>query len=108
LCFSGPEPDVEGPDFETTTAAPEFGGVGISVTDGLAEEPALAEALAFELPVGDELAGEPVGAETELPELGETAEEPIPVEVLELIRLSTEPVVPVVPLVLVLFLPPVE
>jgi hypothetical protein len=106
LCFSGEEPDVDGPDFETTTAAPEFGGVGISVMEGAAEEPALAEALAFEeLPVGDELVGEPTGAETELPVLGETAEEPIPVEALELIWLSTAPLVPLVP---ALLLPLVE
>jgi hypothetical protein len=100
------ETDVDGPDFETATAAPEFGAVGISVMEGPAEESALAEALALkELPVGEELAGEPAGAETELPVLGETAEEPMPVEVLELIRLSTEPVVPLAPAPI---LPPVE
>ena len=94
---------------ESTTAAPEFGGVGISVMEGPAEEPALTEALAFEeLLAGEEPAGEPTGADTELPVVGETAEEPIPVEVLELIRLSTEPVAPVVPLVPALFLPLVE
>jgi len=79
------------------------------VVEGPAEEPALTEALAFEeVAVGEELAGEPTGAATELPAPGETAEEPIPVEVLELIRLSSEPVVPVVPLLPAPFLPVVE
>jgi hypothetical protein len=89
---------------ETASGAPEFGAVGFSVVAVLALAGVAAVAGVVPLLVV-EPGEEPGRTEAlELPTVETPAAGPVPADVFELIRLSTEPVVPFTP---VLFLPKV-